>query len=131
MGRTARLSRAVRKLSSVMTPPPGKVCLRAGVDGVLVIADCDGTSVRGGAVADVAEDRFLPIIFTPAQGLDAQSARFLLRSWALRSQGDETLRAETQNALEATDTQADHIVRWLSAMARLRAANLLLAASTA
>jgi hypothetical protein len=131
MGRTARLSRAVRKLSSVMTPPPGKVCLRAGVDGVLVIADCDGTSVRGGAVADVAEDRVLPIIFTPAQGLDAQSARFLLRSWALRSQGDETLRAETQNALEATDTQADHIVRWLSAMARLRAANLLLAASTA
>jgi hypothetical protein len=82
-------------------------------------------------VADVTEDRFLPIIFTPAQGLDAQSARFLLRSWALRAQGDETLRAEVQESLKATDTTADQLVRWLSAMARLRAAKLLLAASSA
>jgi len=131
MGRTARLARAVRQLSNSMTPPPGKVCLRAGVDGVLVIADCDGESVRGGAVADVAEDRFLPIIFTPGQGLDAQSARFLLRSWALRAQGDETLRAEIQGSLGTTDVAAEHIVRWLSSMARLRAAKLLLAASSA
>ncbi len=131
MGRTARLARAVRRLSGAMPPPPGRVCLRAGTDGVLVVADSDGEVVRGGAVADVAEDRFLPIIYTQSQGLDAQSARFLLRSWALRAQGDETLRAEVQVSMDATDTQADQIVRWLSAMARIRAATLLLAASSA
>ncbi len=129
MSRTARLARAVRKLGAATAPPPGKVCLKAGSDGVLVIAESNGKEIRGGAVADVHEDRFLPIIFTDKQGLDAQSARFLLRSWALREQGDESARADVQASLDATDKQAEQIVRWLSSMARLRAAKLLLAAS--
>ena len=129
MSRTARLARAVRRLTAATAPPPGKVCLKAGNDGVLVMVESNEAGVRGGAVADVNEDRFLPIIFTEQQGLDAQSARFLLRSWALREQGDEAARAEVQASLEATDKQAEHIVRWLSSMARLRAAKLLLAAS--
>ncbi len=129
MSRTARLTRAVRKLAKAMPPPPGRYCLKAGIDGVLVLVDCDGTHIRGGAVADIEEDRFLPIIFTPDKGLDAQSARFLLRSWALRNQGDETQRAQIQSALGATDQGAEQLVRWLSSMARLRAAKLLLAAA--
>ncbi|MAY80694.1 MAG: hypothetical protein CL930_07900, partial [Deltaproteobacteria bacterium] len=56
------------------------------------------------------------------------SARFLLRSWALRSQGDEQGRASTQATLEANDASAEHLVRWMSAMARLRAARMLLEA---
>ena len=130
MSRTARLARAVRKLGSATAPPPGKVCLKAGSDGVLVMVESNGKEIRGGAVADIHEDRFLPIIFTEKQGLDAQSARFLLRSWTLREQGDETVRAEVQESLSATDKQAEHLVRWLSSMARLRAAKLLLAASS-
>ena len=129
LSRTARLSRAVRKLGTVTAPPPGKVCLKAGSDGVLVIAESNGKEIRGGAVADVHEDRFLPIIFTQKQGLDAQSARFLLRSWALREQGDEAARESVQTSIGATDKQAEQLVRWLSSMARLRAAKLLLAAS--
>jgi len=131
MSRTARLERAVRKLATATSPPAGKVCLKAGTDGVFVIAQCDGATVRGGAVADVNEDRFLPIIFTPDQGLDAQSARFLLRSWALREQGDETTRTEIQSSIDSTDQQAEQLVRWLSSMARLRAAKLLLSAAKA
>ena len=129
MSRAARLARAVRKLGSATAPPPGKVCLKAGADGVLVIAESNGKEVRGGAVADIHEDRFLPVIYTNQQGLDAQSARFLLRSWALRQQGDEEARAGVQASIGATEKQAEQLVRWLSSMARLRAAKLLLAAS--
>ena len=128
LDRSTRLSRAVRKLAASVHPPATKVCLRAGADGVLVIAESDGESVRGGAAADVTEGRFLPLIYTQAQGLDAQSARFLLRSWAMRSKGDETHRQDLQTELEASDTQAEQLVRWLSAMARLRAARLILRA---
>jgi hypothetical protein len=77
-------------------------------------------------VADAESSRFLPIIYSDSQGLDAQSARFLLRSWALRKQGDETLRAEIQTSLNARDIQAERLVRWMSAMARLRASRLIL-----
>jgi hypothetical protein len=128
MDRSFRLVSAIRKLTEKVPPPVGKVCLKAGHDGVLVIAESDGTTVRGGATADPIDIRFLPIIYTPSQGLDAQSARFLLRSWALRSQGDEEGRTSTQAALKANDSSAENLVRWMSAMARLRAARLLLQA---
>ena len=128
MDRSFRLASAIRKLAESVPPPTGKVCLKAGHDGVLVIAESDGKIVRGGATADPIDVRFLPIIYTPSQGLDAQSARFLLRSWALRSQGDEQGRASTQATLEANDASAEHLVRWMSAMARLRAARMLLEA---
>ncbi|MGB0639904.1 MAG: hypothetical protein ACPGTU_11260, partial [Myxococcota bacterium] len=128
MDRSFRLASAIRKLADKVPPPVGKVCLKAGNDGVLVIAESDGTVVRGGATADPIDIRFLPIIYTPSQGLDAQSARFLLRSWALRSQGDEESRTATQETLQATDICAENLVRWMSSMARLRAARLLLEA---
>jgi hypothetical protein len=128
MDRSARLASAIRKLANRVSPPAAKVCLKAGQDGVLVIAESDGEVVRGGATADPVDVRFLPIIYTPSQGLDAQSARFLLRSWALRSQGDEESRTSVQSDLNANDTQADHLVRWMSSMARLRAARMLLEA---
>jgi len=129
LDRTSRLARAVRKLHTLAAPPAGKFCLKAGTDGVLVIAESDGDVVRGGAATDASEGRFLPLIYSPTQGLDAQCARFLLRSWALRSSGDEAHRVSINNELEADDTAADQLVRWMSAMARLRAARLLLTAS--
>ena len=126
--RKTRLSKAIRSLARHVSPPSGKVCVKAGTDGALVIIDSDGETIRGGAVADPEEGRFLPIIYSPAQGLDAQSARYLLRSWAMRTQGDETERARIQAQLESDDIRADQLVRWMSAMTRLRAARLILRA---
>jgi len=126
LDRKTRLARAVRKMTHMMPPPEGKVCIKAGPDGALVIIESVDGVVRGGAVADAEGGRFLPVIYSNTQGLDAQSARFLLRSWALRKQGDESLRAEVQASLNASDVQADHLIRWMSAMARLRAARLIL-----
>lgn len=127
--RSSRLARAVRKLSHALPPPTGKFCLKAGADGVIVIAESDGDIIRGGAAADASEGRFLPIIYSPTQGLDAQCARFLLRSWALRGSGDEKLRGTINAELNASDEGAHQLIRWMSGMARLRAARLLLSAS--
>lgn len=126
LDRKTRLARAVRKMTQIVPPPEGKVCIKAGSDGSLVIVESEDGVIRGGAVADAESSRFLPIIYSDSQGLDAQSARFLLRSWALRKQGDETLRAEIQTSLNARDIQAERLVRWMSAMARLRASRLIL-----
>ena len=128
MDRSARLARVIRRLASLTSPPPGKFCLRAGRDGVLVIAESDGEVVRGGAATDAGEGRFLPIIFTPAQGLDAQSARFLMRSWAMRQDGDTDAQAAHNADLGTTNEAAGQLVRWLSAMARVRSASLILRA---
>ena len=128
MDRSTRLARAIRRLASLTTPPPGKFCLKAGQDGVLVIAESDGEVVRGGAAADVSEGRFLPIIYTQAQGLDAQSARFLMRSWAMRASGDVEVQAAHNTDLGTTTEAASQLVRWLSAMARVRSASLILRA---
>ena len=67
MDRSTRLARAIRKLASVTAPPTGKFCLKAGEDGVLVIAESDAEVVRGGAATYVSEGRFLPIIYTQSQ----------------------------------------------------------------
>jgi hypothetical protein len=130
MDRTARLASTVRKLMKSTPPPAGRVCLKAGPEGVMVIAESDAHTVRGGAAAD-PDGRFLPIVYTPEQGLDAQSARFLLRSWAMRGQGDEVQRREIQAVLQTTDDAASQLTRWLSSMARLRAAKMLLEVSQA
>lgn len=126
LDRKTRLARAVRKMAQVVPPPEGKVCIKADVDGALVMVESESGIIRGGAVADATSSRFLPIIYSDSQGLDAQSARFLLRSWALRKQGDEDARAEVQASLAASDHQAEQLIRWMSAMARLRAARLIL-----
>ena len=102
--------------------------VEAGEDGVLVIAESDGEVVRGGAATDVSEGRFLPIIYTQSQGLDAQSARFLMRSWAMREGGDVEVQSGHNAELGTSNEAAGQLVRWLSAMARVRSASLILRA---
>lgn len=121
----ARLLRAVRRLGLALSPPIATVCLRAGQDGVLVVAQSDGQQVKGGGLAALPI-RHLPIIWTAERGLDASASRMLLRSFATRRTGDESRRDSVQQELGATDEQADHLCRWLSAQARLRSAAKLL-----
>ena len=126
--RKTRLTRAVRAISRLVSPPVGRVCVHVGHDGSMVVVDSDGTTIRGGAVADATENRFLPMLYTPEQGLDAQSARYILRAWAMRTKGNETSRRLVQDEFTTDDRTAERIVRWMSAMARLRAARLILRA---
>lgn len=126
--RATRLAIMVRRLTQAVPPPQAKVCLRATTDGVRVLAESDGITVRGGAAVDDG-GRFLNLVFDPDQGLDAQAARYLLRAWATRETGDTDARMAAQVAIGATDDQADALVRWLSGMARLRAARMLLEAA--
>jgi hypothetical protein len=123
--RTTRLATAVRRLTAAVPPPQVRTCLRASADGVRVLAESDGIAVRGGATVETS-DRFLSLVYDPDQGLDAQAARYLLRAWATRESGDATARAEAQVEIGGTDAEAEALVRWLSGMARLRAARLLL-----
>jgi len=126
--RATRLASAVRRLSAALPPPTGHFCLKASSDGVQVLAQSDGTVVRGGAAANES-GRFLPVVYTPDQGLDAQAARFLLRAWATRDSGAPLAREVAQATLQAEDEQAARLIRWLSCMARLRSARLLLDAA--
>lgn len=121
----ARLLRAVRALGQAVAPPVGTVCLRAGQDSVLVVAESDGQRVLGGGLAALPV-RLLPEVWSPERGLDASASRMLLRSFATRRTGDEARRTEVQQELGATDEQADHLCRWLSAQARLRSSAKLL-----
>ena len=100
---------------------PGKFCLKAGQDGVLVITEA---TARSFAAAQPRRQRghFLPIIYTQSQGLDAQSARFLMRSWAMRASGDVEVRLHTTLTSEPPKRLQVRLVRWLSAMARVRSA---------
>jgi hypothetical protein len=121
----ARLLRAVRALGTSLAPPVATVCLRAGLDSVLVVAESDGETVKGGGLAALPI-RFLPEIWSARRGLDASASRMLLRSFATRKSGDEERRGEIQKALGASDIQASQLCRWLSAQARLRSASKLL-----
>jgi len=123
--RATRLAGMVRRLGSSLAPPVGHFCLKSTSDGIQVLAESDGETVRGGAAAGDA-GRFLPVVYSPDQGLDAQAARFLLRGWATRDSGDALAREVAQATLEASDGQAARLMRWLSCMARLRSARLLL-----
>ena len=69
------------------------------------------------------------MVYTPDQGLDAQAARFLMRAWATREVGDPLAREVTQATLQAEDSGAEQLMRWLSCMARLPSARLLLEAA--
>jgi len=124
-GARARLLRATRALSSALAPPQGQVCLRAGHDPVLVVAESDGSAVRGGPVGGVPA-AFLPHVWNQEDGLDASAARILLRAWATRARGDEARRAEIQDELGATDALAGGLCRWVSGQARLRALRMLM-----
>jgi len=126
--RATRLASMVRRLASAIAPPQGRFCLKTTSDGVQVIVESEGEVIRGGAAAGEA-GRFLPVVYTPDQGLDAQAARFLLRAWATRDAGDPLAREVAQATLGATDEDAALLIRWLSCMARVRAARLLLEAA--
>ncbi len=121
----SRLLAAVRALERALPPPAGTVCLRAGHDAVLVVAESDGERIRGGPVAGVPA-RFLPVLYTRAAGLDPTGCRALLRAWATRARGDEERRGRVQAELGATDEQAAALCRWIAGQARLRAFRLLL-----
>jgi hypothetical protein len=123
--RASQLGGLVRRLTRALPPPPARCCFKATHEGVTVLAESDGIVVRGGATVETG-DRFLPSVYDPDQGLDAQAARFLLRAWATRENGDSATRREVQTTLGGTDAQAEALVRWLSGMARLRAAGMLL-----
>ena len=125
----ARLLRAVRALGQALPPPAGRVCLRAGHDAVMVVAESVDNQVRGGAVAGLPA-RHLPVIWSQESGLDAASSRVLLRAFATRTGGDEERRAAVQQELGSTDVLASQICRWLSAQARLRATRRLLELGT-
>jgi hypothetical protein len=125
-GRVARLSRATTALWSAISPPRGTWCVRAGPGALLVVITCDGKQVRGGTAA-TADARFLPPVFDPERGLDAQKSRFLLRAWAARKQeGNEEERLRIQTQLGSDDEALTRLLRWLGNMARLRTARLLL-----
>ncbi len=124
-GARARLLRATRSLSAALPPPQAHVCLRAGHDPVVVVAESDGRSVRGGPVGGVPAS-FLPHVWSPEDGLDATAARVLLRAWATRARGDEPRRVELQEELGGTDELAGGLCRWVSGQARLRALRMLM-----
>ncbi len=124
-GARARLLRATRALAASLTPPHGQVCLRAGHDPVLVVAECDGEAVRGGPVGGVPAP-LLPTVWSKESGLDAAAARVLLRAWATRARGDEERRGEVQGELGGDDALAAHLCRWVSGQARIRALRMLM-----
>ena len=121
----ARLLRAVSRLAQTISPPIGKVCVRAGLDALMVVAQSNGVQVEGGPVAGLPA-RHLPVIWTPENGLDAAASRFVLRAFATRTGGDEERRAQIQKELGGTDILASQLCRWLSAQSRLRATRRLL-----
>ena len=123
--RLTRLSVMVARLRRAMPPPATETCLRSDKHGVLVVARSDGTRVWGGSSSE-ARPVNLPLVFDPDKGLIATASRPLLRAWATRRSGNETVRAEVLADLGSTEAHADALVRWLSGRARLRAATLLL-----
>ncbi len=121
----ARLLRAVSRLAGSLPPPKGTVCLRAGHDAVVVVAQSDGAEVMGGAVAGLPA-RHLPLIWSTKTGLDAAACRVLLRAFATRTGGNEERRSKLQSEVGGTDALASQLCRWLSAQSRLRATRRLL-----
>jgi hypothetical protein len=69
----------------------------------------------------------LPTLYQPGKGLDLAATRVVLRAWARRAGGDESLRAQAQGSWEGSDEDGASLVRWLAAAARLRRAQLMLA----
>lgn len=121
----SRLAALTRQLWTSRPPPVGCWCMRADRHGVLVLVESDGYTLRGGAAADLSA-RFLPVIYEPGRGLDAQAARAVLRAWALRDDGDRDHRLELQIELGTCEEDAALVARWLSAASRLRVLTRLL-----
>lgn len=124
--RVGRLLGLARRLARAAAPPPGRGCLRAGHDGVLVLVETDGDRLRGGPSAQ-ASTRWLPVVWSPER-VDVPQLRALLRAWNTRGGGDARRREAANAELGGDDRTLDRLVRWIAATGRLRADRLLLEA---
>lgn len=123
--RLGRLARAVNRLETVLPPPRLRCCVRAEHFAGLLVVESDGERVVTGAVDSPGAplDRE---VWSAARGLEAMGNRQLLRAWNRRRSGDEERRLEAQAALGSSDEHTVLLMRWLSAMSRLRSARMLL-----
>lgn len=123
--RLGRLARAVHRLEIVLPPPRLRCCVRAEHFAGLLVVESDGERVVTGAV----DSPWAPLdreVWSAERGLEAMGNRQLLRAWNRRRTGAEERRREAQSALGSTDEQTVLLMRWLSAMSRLRSARMLL-----
>ncbi len=123
--RAGSLRALVNRLSLALPPPVGRSCLKADSDGALVVVRSDGRRVLGGMTFSPA-DSHLPLVYEPGHGVNPQGARFLMRAWARRHQGDSSRRRVVQEAMGGSDGLGEAMVRWLACQNRLRSARLLL-----
>ncbi len=123
--RVARLARAVGALERVLPPPALRCCVRAEHFAGLVIVASGPDGVHCGTVDD-PQAELDQCVWSPEQGLDPVANRQVLRAWNRRKGGAEDRRAVAQAALAADDPTTRALMRWLSAMARLRSARMLL-----
>ena len=122
-------------LSTAMAPPKGTACVKVSNNGVSTLIHSDGQSIFGGQSQNL-DTTALNEVYSHSSGLNASASRALLRAWALKDSGDETKRISVNQQLSTisednNDDLAANFVRWLSAMNRLRAAKLLIAAGSA
>ncbi len=124
--RVGRLARAVRALESALPPPTLRCCVRAEHFAGLTVVHATPDRVLAGVV-DEPRAELDRVLWTPEAGLDPVLNRQILRAWNRRAGGAEPRRAESQAVLGVDDAATQVLMRWLSAMARLRSARMLLA----
>jgi hypothetical protein len=122
--RRAGLRSMLLRLQAACPPPPGRYCLHAAWDGLLVLAEVHEDGVFGGQADERTNPKGLPLVWNATAGLLPAPARLLLRSWSTRLRGDESRRAEVQAAIDPRASPLA-LARWLSATSRLRVAWLL------
>ena len=96
--RIGRLAVAINGLQKAMIAPTGRVCLRADNNGEFVIAEVDERGLHGQRTTNPMEPNLKPV-YTNERVLDPVATRVLLRAWALRHRGNETIRAQTQDEI--------------------------------
>ena len=124
--RLGRLARAVAGLETALAPPRLRCCVRAEHLAGLVVVDSSEDRVLTGIV-DSIHARLDHVLWSPSQGLEPMGNRQVLRAWNRRSSGAEARRLQAQESLGVDDAQTRLLMRWLSAMSRLRSARMLLA----
>jgi hypothetical protein len=122
--RRAALRSMLLRLQAACPPPPGRYCLHAAWDGLLVLAEVRAEGIYGGQADERTNPDGLPLVWNPTTGLLPSPTRLLLRSWSTRLRGDEPRRTEVQAAIDP-EASPLALVRWLSATSRLRVAWML------
>ncbi len=113
----ARLRRLAARLEASVAPPRARGCVAVDTDGVALLVESDGRTVRGARdLGTTAPPTSGFGVWGPA-GLDPVAARVLLRAWARREASDP---ADPDPALAA-------LMRWLAAASRLRVDRMVLA----